>query len=33
MQTIKKLESAIVASPLGLSLKVDGERLITVIPL
>uniref|UniRef100_A0A2N9G8K3 Ribosome-recycling factor, chloroplastic n=1 Tax=Fagus sylvatica TaxID=28930 RepID=A0A2N9G8K3_FAGSY len=30
--TIKKLESAIVASPLGLSPKVDGERLIAVIP-
>lgn len=30
--TLKKLESAIVASPLGLSPKVDGERLIAVIP-
>jgi ribosome recycling factor len=32
MQTLKKLESAIVASPLGLAPKVDGERLIAVIP-
>nr|XP_023896661.1 uncharacterized protein LOC112008562 [Quercus suber] len=31
-KTIKKLESAIVASPLGLSPKVDDERLIAVIP-
>ncbi|GLT54704.1 hypothetical protein SLA2020_278830 [Shorea laevis] len=30
--TLKKLESAIVASPLGLAPKVDGERLIAVIP-
>ncbi|KAG2714811.1 hypothetical protein I3843_03G048600 [Carya illinoinensis] len=30
--TLKKLESAIVASPLGLSPKVDGERLIATIP-
>ncbi|KAL4595781.1 hypothetical protein ACB092_12G116500 [Castanea dentata] len=31
-ETIKMLESAIVASPLGLSPKVDGEQLIAVIP-
>ena len=32
MQTFQKLESTIVASLLGLSPKVDGERLIAVIP-
>ncbi|XP_075647323.1 uncharacterized protein LOC142618302 [Castanea sativa] len=31
-ETIKMLESAIVASPLGLSPKMDGEQLIAVIP-
>lgn len=30
--TLKKLEKAIIASPLGLAPKVDGERLIAVIP-
>ncbi|KAI4348290.1 hypothetical protein L6164_009026 [Bauhinia variegata] len=31
-QAIKQLENAIVSSPLGLNPKVDGERLIAVIP-
>ncbi|XP_038885564.1 ribosome-recycling factor isoform X1 [Benincasa hispida] len=30
--TLKNLESAIVSSPLGLAPRVDGERLIAVIP-
>ncbi|XP_028760667.1 uncharacterized protein LOC114719356 isoform X1 [Neltuma alba] len=32
LQTLKQLENAIVSSPLGLNPKVDGERLIAVIP-
>ncbi|KAK7258780.1 hypothetical protein RIF29_24366 [Crotalaria pallida] len=31
-QTLKQLEDAIVSSPLGLNPKVDGDRLIAVIP-
>ncbi|XP_076912531.1 uncharacterized protein LOC143570893 isoform X2 [Bidens hawaiensis] len=32
LSALKELEKAIVASPLGLNPKPDGERLITVIP-
>ncbi|KNA25185.1 hypothetical protein SOVF_009030 [Spinacia oleracea] len=31
-ETIKELEKAIVSSPLGLNPKVDGQRLIAVVP-